>query len=74
MRLNMGLAGVEQTSKGKDVHGGDAKIRPQGLVDGLRDDLRITDGVKAVLVHPQHAGPRRLFVPQRRHRGVPEVV
>ena len=31
---------VEQTSRGKNVHSGDTKIRPQGLVNGLSDDLR----------------------------------
>ena len=47
---------VEQTSKGKNIHGGDTKIRPQGLIDGLSDDLRMTDGVRAVLVHPRVQG------------------
>ena len=47
-----GQDGVKQTSRGKNIHGGQAKIRPQGLVDGLRDDLRMTDGVEAVLVDP----------------------
>ena len=42
---------VEQTSRGKNVHGSDAKIRPQELVDGLCDDLRVTNGIGAVLVH-----------------------
>ena len=30
-----GQDGVEQTSGGKDIHGDDTKIRPQGLVDRL---------------------------------------
>ena len=47
---------VEQTSRGKNVHRGDTKIQPQGLVDGVRDDLRMTDGVRAVLVHPRVKG------------------
>ena len=47
---------VEQTSRGKHVHSGDTKIRPQGLIDGLSDDLRMTDGVRAVLVHPRVQG------------------
>ena len=51
-----GQDGVEQTSRGKNVHRGDTKIRPQGLIDGLRDDLRMTDGVRAVLVHPRVKG------------------
>ena len=36
----------------KNVDGGDTKIRPQGLIDRLNDDLRMTDGVRAVLVDP----------------------
>ena len=51
-----GKDGVEQTSRGKNVHGGDAKIRPQGVVDGLSDDLRMADGVGAVLVDPRVKG------------------
>ena len=51
-----GQDGVEQASRGKNVYGGDAKIRHQGLVDGLRDDLRMTYGVRAVLVHPRVKG------------------
>ena len=51
-----GQDGVEQTSRGKNVHRGETKIRPQGLIDGLRDDLRMTDGVRAVLVHPRVQG------------------
>ena len=47
---------VEQTSRGKNVHSGDTKIRPQGLIDGLSDDSRMTDGVRAVLVHPRVKG------------------
>ena len=47
---------VEQTSRGKNVHCGDTKIQPQGLIDGLRDDLRMTNGVRAVLVHPRVKG------------------
>ena len=47
---------VEQTSRGKNVHRGDTKIRPQGLIDGLSDDLRMTDGVRAVLVNPRVKG------------------
>ena len=41
---------------GKNVHRGDTKIQPQGLIDGLCDDLRMTDGVRAVLIHPQVKG------------------
>ena len=51
-----GQDGVEQTSRGKNVHRGDTKIRPQGLIDGLCDDLRMTDGVRAVLVYPRVKG------------------
>ena len=51
-----GQDGVEQTSRGKNVHRGDTKIRPQGLIDGLRDDLRMTNRVRAVLVHPRVQG------------------
>ena len=40
-----GQDGVEQTSGGKNVHGGQTKIRLQGLVDGLGDDLGMTNGV-----------------------------
>ena len=47
---------VEQTSRGKNVHRGDTKIRPQGLVDGLGGDLRMTDGVRTVFVHPPVKG------------------
>ena len=48
--------GVEQTSGGKNVHGGQTKIGIQGLVDGLGDDLRMTNGVRRVLVHPRVKG------------------
>ena len=51
-----GQDGVKQTSKGENVHRCDTKIRPQGLIDGLRDDLRMTGGVRAVLVHPRVQG------------------
>ena len=51
-----GQDGVEQASRGKNVHRGDTKIRVQGLVYGLRDDLRMTDGVRAVLVNPRVKG------------------
>ena len=47
---------VEQTSRGKNVDSSDTKIRPQGLIDGLSDDLRMTGGVRAVLVHPRVKG------------------
>ena len=48
---------VKQTSGRKNVDGGDTKIRPQGLVDRLSDDLRMTDWVWAVvLVHPRVKG------------------
>ena len=47
---------VKQTRRGKNVHSGDTKIRPQGLIDGLSDDLRMTVGVRAVLVHPRVKG------------------
>ena len=40
----------------KNVHSGDTKIRPQGLVDGQRDNLRMTNKVRAVLVHPRVKG------------------
>ena len=44
--------GVEETSRGKNVYGGQSKIRIQGLVDGLGDDLGMNDRVRAVFVHP----------------------
>ena len=47
---------VKRTSGWKNVDRGDTKIRPQGLVEGLRDDLWMTDGVGAVLVHPRVKG------------------
>ena len=47
-----GQDGVEQTSRGKNVHRGDTKILPQGLIDVLRNDLQMNDGVRAVLIHP----------------------
>ena len=47
---------VKQTSGWKNVHSGDTKIRPKGLVDGLSDDLRMADGVRAVLVYPTGRG------------------
>ena len=47
---------VEQASRGENVHSGEAEIRPQGLIDGLPDDLWMTDGVGAVLVHPRVKG------------------
>ena len=43
---------VKQTSGWKNVDGGDTKIRPQGLVDGLSDDLRVANRVSTVLVDP----------------------
>ena len=48
--------GVEQTSGGKNIHGGQTKIGFQGLVGGLGDDFRMTDGVGAVLIHPRIKG------------------
>ena len=51
-----GQDSVKQTSGWKNVDGGDTKIRSQGLVDRLSDDLRMTDGVRAVLVHPRVKG------------------
>ena len=50
-----GQDGVKQASR-KNVDGSDAKIRPQVLIDGLSDDLRMTDGVTAVLVYPRVKG------------------
>ena len=47
---------VKQTSGWKNVHSKDTKLRPQRLVDGLSDDLRMTDGVRAVLVYPRVKG------------------
>ena len=47
---------MKKASGWKNVDGGDTKIRPQGLVDGLSHDLRMTDGVRAVLVHPRVKG------------------
>jgi len=47
---------VKQTNGWKNVHSGDAKIRLQGLLDGLSDDLRMADGVGAVLVYPRVKG------------------
>ena len=51
-----GQDGVEQASGWKNVHRGDTKIRPQGLVNGLRDDLRMTNRVRAVLVRSRVQG------------------
>ena len=48
-----GQDGVEQTSGGKNIDGGDTKIGFQGLVGGLRDDPRMPDGVRAVFVDPR---------------------
>ena len=48
-----GQDGVEQTSGGKNIHGGQTKIGIQGLVCRLGDDFRMTDGVRAVLIHPR---------------------
>ena len=45
-----GQDGVEQTSGGKNVDGGDTKIGLQGLVGGLRDDPRMPDGIGTVLL------------------------
>ena len=47
---------VKQTSRWKNVHSKDTKLRPQRLVDGLSDDLRMTDGVRAVLFLPTGKG------------------
>ena len=41
---------VEQTSRGKNIHGGDAKIGLQRLVGRLRDDPRMPNGVGTVFV------------------------
>ena len=51
-----GQDGVEQASRGKNVHGGQTKIRFQGLVDGLGDDPWMADGVRTVLIHPRVKG------------------
>ena len=51
-----GKDGVEQTSWGKNIHGGQTKIAIQGLVYRLGDDLRMTDGVGAVFIHPRVQG------------------
>ena len=51
-----GQDGVEQTSWGKNIHGGQTKIGIQGLVYRLGDDLRMTDGVRAVFIHPRLQG------------------
>ena len=51
-----GQDGVKQAGGWKNVHSGDTKIRPQGLVDGLHDNLRMTNKVRAVLVHPRVKG------------------
>ena len=51
-----GQDGVEQVSRRKNVHGGQAKIRFKGLVDGLGDDFWMTDGVRAVFIHPRVQG------------------
>ena len=51
-----GQDGVEQTSGGKNIHGGQTKIGFQGLVGGLGDDFRMTDGLGAVLIHPRVKG------------------
>ena len=47
---------VKQASGWNNVDGGDTKLRPQGLFDRLSDDLRMTYGVRAVLVYPQVKG------------------
>ena len=47
-----GQDGVEQTSGGKNIHGGQTKIGFQGLVGGLSDDPWMTDGVRTVFVDP----------------------
>ena len=67
---------VEQADGGKNIHGGEAKIRLQGLVEGLRDDLQMTNRVGAVLVHPGVEGGRRWHPhsvfphpPRRQHAG-----
>ena len=44
--------GVEQASRRQNVHRSQTKIRLQGLVGGLGDDLGMTDRVRAVLIHP----------------------
>ena len=43
---------VEQSGRGKNIHGGDTKIGFQGLVRRLRDDPRMPDGVGTVFVDP----------------------
>ena len=45
-----GQDGVEQASGGKNVHSGYTKIGLQGLVSGLRDDPRMSNGVRAVFI------------------------
>ena len=47
---------VKQAGGWKNVDGGDTKVRPQGLVDGLSDDLRMADELSAVLVDPRVKG------------------
>ena len=47
---------VEQTSRGKNIHGGQTKIRLQGLVSGLGDDLGMPNGVRTVFVYPRVQG------------------
>ena len=47
---------VEQTSRGKNIHGRQSKIGLQGLVCRLGDDPWMADRVRAVLVHPRVQG------------------
>ena len=51
-----GQDSVKQASGWKNVHRGDTKIGPDRLVDGLGDDLLMTDGVRAVLIDPRVKG------------------
>ena len=63
-----GQNGVEQSSGGKNVHGGYTKIGFQGLVGRLSDDPRMTDGVGTPTgkgrSHPHSVS---LHCPQPRH-------
>ena len=45
--------GVEQTNWRKNVYGGQTKIGIQRLVCRLGDDFWMTNGVRAVFVHPR---------------------
>ena len=41
---------VEQSGRGKNIHGGNTKIGLQGLVSGLCDDPRMPNGIGTLLL------------------------